>query len=141
VCTHHHMPYHLPNPLHILIAYLLTFKIYTSSSAPSLFFNFFIMYNFYKKFTQITIKYAGCTHYHLPPSPSSIVSLFINYMKNCIKIIILQEICLWDTPHSWFGLENMVCHVFVCETSNFMFLVYGTCAVSTEQMFSSFFIY
>jgi hypothetical protein len=24
------------------------------------------------------------------------------------------DICLWDNPHSWFGLENTVHHVFVC---------------------------
>jgi hypothetical protein len=62
----------------------------------------------------------------------------VEYLGTCI--IYVWEICLWDTPHSWFSLKTLFVMLLSVGHCNFVFLVYGTCAVSPGQIFSSFFV-
>jgi hypothetical protein len=38
------------------------------------------------------------------------------YLAKLLKLFNFREICLWDTPRSWFDLKNIVRHVFVYGT-------------------------
>jgi ATP-dependent Clp protease ATP-binding subunit ClpA len=47
---------------------------------------------------------------------TSVLQATDEFISRQLKVLTIRDICLWDTPHSWFGLVNIVSHVFVCGT-------------------------